>query len=382
MKKIVLRELHRMRSDIIYPLAIFAIPCFCLIFFVTLFAEGLPTKLPVAVIDNDNTFLSRNFIRQANAMQMINITQHVNNFSEAEHEMKKGNVYAFIIIPRNMQADLLTGKQPELTFYYNNAFFIPGSLLFRDLNTIAAMFTAGVTLQTAQAKGLTLKEVTTKLQPVVVDTHLIGNPFANYSVYMSNVIIPGLVLLILLFITVYAVGVELKENTSREWLHLSGGSIYKALAGKLLPYTGIFIFIMLFNDLFLFRILHFPLRGSVFTMVSASVLTVLATQSLGIFLIGAFPVLRTAMSISAVLGLLSISLTGFSFPVEKMLLFIQTWPNLLPLRHYFLIYQNTALNGVPFAYSWPSYASLMCFLLLPLIVLIRLKKALIYNDYV
>ncbi len=382
MKHVIIRELRRMRSDSIYLLSVLLIPCCCVIFFLTLFHEGLPTALPVAVIDNDNTSLSRNFIRQVDAMQMIDITLKCENFAAAEQEMRKGNIYAFILIPRDFQAQIMTGRQPKLTFYYHNAFFIPGSLLLKDLITISAVFTAGVSLNTAQAKGISPINIMTEIQPVVVDPHLIGNPFMNYSVYMSNVIIPGLIMLMLLFITIYAVGVEMKEHTAREWLILSGKSIMKALCGKLLPYTVVFTLIMLLNDLLLFRILHFPLRGEPFTMLSATLLLVLATQALGVFLIGALPVLRKALSVAAVLGLLSVSLTGFSFPVEQMLIFIRPLANLLPLRHYFLIYQNTALNGIPFYYSLSSYVALMLFLLLPFMILIRLKKALIHNNYV
>ena len=65
-----------------------------------MFADGLPTKLPVAVVANDNSALSRNYIRQVNSMQSTNITMHLNSFTEAEHQMKKGNIYAFIIIKR------------------------------------------------------------------------------------------------------------------------------------------------------------------------------------------------------------------------------------------------------------------------------------------
>ncbi len=378
---VVWRELNRIVSRPIYVVAILIIPIFAYIFFATMFADGLPTKLPIAVVDNDNSSLSRNFIRQMDAMQMIHVSMHLNNFSEAEHEMKKGNIYAFVIIPSDIQANLLAGRQPELSFYYNNAYFVPGSLLFRDLSTISSMFSASVGLSTGLAKGKTTEEIMGQLQPIVPDAHLIGNPYTNYSVYLSNVLMPGILQLMILLITVFAIGVELKEGTSGEWMSLSNKSILTALSGKLLPYTVIFTTLVIFQNVILFRILGFPLHNNILTMLVASVLFVLAEQAMGILIIGTLPVLRNALSFAAVFGMLGISYSGFTFPVEQMPLAVQAIAQFFPMQHFFKIYQNSALIGSPIAYYWISYLALILFLLLPFIVIIRLKKALIYRNF-
>lgn len=378
---VVVREINRIASDRIYWIGIFLIPAFCFVFFITMFSEGLPTELPVAVVDNDNSSLSREFIRQADAMQMVNINKHLSSFKEAEIEMKKGNIYAFIIIPNDMQAEVLAGKQPELTFYYNNAYFVPGSLLFRDLNVISVMTSGAVTAKMAAGMGIPESQLMGMLQPVAVDTHLIGNPYTNYSVYLSNVIIPGILQLMILFLTVFSIVSEIKADTSVEWLRRANGSVITAVTGKLFPYTVIFSIFMLFNNVMFFKVMHFPLEGSFFVMVAASLMLVLAEQAIGVFVAGALPVLRNALSFSAVIGLLGISLTGFTFPVEQMFLPIQPLTELFPIRHFFRIYQINSLNGGVFADYWHYFLFMMLFLLLPFIVLVRLKKAMLYRNY-
>ncbi len=378
---VVRRELGRMVSRRIYLVTILLIPIFSYILFMTLFHEGLPTNLPLAVIDYDNTSLSRNLVRQIDALQMSEVKMHLSSFHEAEHEMKKGNIFAFVIIPKDMQADLLSGHQPELTFYYNNAFFIPGSLLMKDLNLMSSLSSASVTLSTGLAKGKTEEQIMGQLQPIVLDAHLIGNPYTNYSVYLSNVLMPGILQLMILLVTVFSIGLELKDRTSRIWLRTGGKSINKSLTGKLLPYTLIFTAIVVFQNVILFRISDFPLHSNIFTMLLASVLFVLATQAIGVFIIGTLPVLRTGMSFAAVLGILGISYSGFTFPIEQMPLAVRSLAMFFPMRHFFQIYQNSALNGAPLTYYWSSYLALVLFLFLPLIIIIRLKKALIYQNY-
>lgn len=72
----------------------------------------------------------------------------------------------------------------------------------------------------------------------------------------------------------------------------------------------------------------------------------------------------------------------FSFPVMAMNPVLQALSNLFPLRHYFLIYVDQALNGYSMAYSWSNYMALLIFMMLPFFVVHRLKEALVYYKYI
>ena len=117
-------------------------------------------------------------------------------------------------------------------------------------------------------------------------------------------------------------------------------------------------------------------------MIAASLLLVVASQALGLFLAAALPSPRWAMSIASLWGVVSFSISGFSFPIEGMSGSIQAATNLFPLRHYFMIYCNDALLGFPAAYAWTHYAALLTFCLLPLPMLKRLERALKKYQYI
>ena len=116
-------------------------------------------------------------------------------------------------------------------------------------------------------------------------------------------------------------------------------------------------------------------------MIMASLLLVVASQSMGVFLAGAFPAPRWSMSIASLWGVVSFSISGFSFPIEGMSGAIRAVTNLFPLRHYFMIYCNQALLGYPIAEAAIHYAALLAFLILPLLVIKRLKRALTNFSY-
>lgn len=197
------------------------------------------------------------------------------------------------------------------------------------------------------------------LQPIVIDTHPIQNPWLNYSVYLCNTLVPGVLMLMIFMVTVFSIGVEIKDRTAREWLRLSNNSIYIALAGKLLPQTVVFFIMGIFYNVYLYGFLHFPCNSGILPMLLATLCLVLASQCCGIVMIGTLPTLRLGLSFASLWGVISFSISGFSFPVMAMNPVLQALSNLFPLRHYFLIYVDQALNGYSMAYSWSNYMALL-----------------------
>lgn len=380
-RKVVVRELRRMVSRPIYVLITIVIPMGFLLFFGTFMPEGLPKRLPIGVVDNDNSSLSRTVIRQIDATQQTRFTGKYQHFSEARAAMQKGEIYAFLVIPHQLLTDVMNGQQPTIDFYYNQTFLIPGSLVMKNLSTMLATVSAGANLKTRQAKGQTLSASMAQIQPITPEFHAIGNPYINYSVYLIQVLLPGLLQLMILLSTVYAIGIELKKNSSRKWLRTAHQSMFKAILGKLLPYTFIFTIVGIVYDISLFKLLNYPLNGDIGWMFLASFLLVVAAQSIGCLMIGVFPVLRDGLSFSGLFGVLAFSYSGLSFPIEGMPAFMQGLSNLFPLRWFFKIYQGIALNGTSPIYSLPYYALLLLFLILPLLIWKRLKRAMIEQSY-
>lgn len=375
------RELSRMKSRPMYFLLTAGIMSFCFIFFISFFNAGQLTKMPVGIIDHDNSRISRQFIRNLDATQQAKIVMKLSDFREARTEMQKGHIYAFVEIKKGFSEELQASKRPTLTFYINDAFLTAGSLLLKDISTMSLLTSGGVQQQMLRAKGVDASLISGIIQPIAIDTHMIGNPWSNYSTYFLNVFFPGVLEFLILMTTVFVIGIEMKEKTSRTWLRTSGNSLRVALAGKLLPYTATFICLGFISNILLFGYLHFPLNSHLFWMLLATIFYVIACQSVGLLIIGTLPVLRDSVSIVMIYGMFGFTFTGFTFPIEQMPYTARIFSEMYPIRHYFNIYVNQALHGVDIRYSFLSYVTLLAFTLLPAIVLIRLKKAAIYQNY-
>ncbi len=375
------RELKRMVSRPVYLFLVVVLPLGFLAYFATLMPDGLPDSLPIGVIDHDGTSLSRTIVRQLEASPQTKVVGHFLHYTEANDAMQRGAIVGFVELPDRLYADVLNGRQPTVQFYYDQSDLLTGSLVQKDLNIILKTVSAGANLSMRRAKGQPTSESMAQIQPIVSEVRSLGNPWINYSIYLLSALLPGMLQLMVLLTTVYVIGVELKKNSSYKWYRLAGSSLFRALFGKLLPYTIGFIAMGALYLVVLFRGLHYPLQGPFGWMLLDISLLVLTAQAFGVFMIGMFPVLRDGLSFSGLFGVLSMSYSGLSFPIEAMPTLLQGLSWVFPLRWYFLIYQGVALNGFNPAFSLHYYGILLLFLFLPLLVAKRLRTAIVEMNY-
>ena len=377
------REWKRMLSHPVYLLSSIFAMLFCYLFFLTMMSEGLPQQLPIGIVDGDNSSMSRTLERNLNASPQMEIAAKYSSFTEARKEMQEGRIYAIVDIAPGFQADLLANRQPAITFYVNDAYLVAGSLAYKELTYISELMSGFILQQSLQARGITGEEnLMPILQPISVDTHQIGNPYTNYSVYLSNVLLPGVLQLLIIMFTIYAIGVEMKQNSTREWLATGNESIMAALTGKVLPHTLLFTLLGLIGLFLLYGVMGFPMNGSIAWISLAMFLFVIAHQSIGIFIIALFQRLRDSISVGVFYGLLSFTFAGFTFPIEAMPRGVQVFSWAFPIRYFFKIYVNEALNGAEIGYSLIYFAGMLAFLLLPLLMYVRLKNTIVEHDRV
>lgn len=360
----------------------FILPIFMAILLTSLMEQGLPTRIPAAIVDNDLSPMSRNITQQLDAMQLVSITKACESYSDARHDMQKGNIYGYFLIPENFEQDLLAGRRPTISFYTNMAYYVPGSLLFKSFKTTAVYTKAGTALSIANQAGLNASEMQGMLLPINVVTRPLGNPQLNYAIYLNNSFIPCVMQLMIMLMTVYSLGETIKYGRSRSLMRHAHGSIVKVVAGKLLPQTIIWCIMMLFIVSLLYFWSGYPMRGNWGWFALSQLLFILASQGLAVTIFCAVPNLRLSLSACALIGILSFSIAAFSFPVQSMYGAIGIFSYILPIRYNYLIYVDQALNGIPIYYSRLWYAAYFAFITLPLLLLWRLKKAYLNPVYV
>lgn len=376
------RGIYQLASRRIYITMMIIVPIAFTLFFIDLMNEGLPLKVPVGMVDMDHSALSRKIGRALNAMELIDITDDVESYHKAMEKVRSGELYGFFYIPSDFQEKALGGRTPTLSFYSNMSVFVPGSLSFKGFKTVAVTTAGAIVQTTLVSAGADDAVAGALIQPFNQDIHPLGNPWTNYSIYLCQSFIPAMMALLIMLITAFSICQEIKQGTSVEWLATANGNMAVALAGKLLPQTIIFSAVGVFIQSLLFGYLHFPLNNHPLHMVFAMILLVVSSQAFALLVTELLPNLRFSMSIVSLTGILSFSIAGFSFPVDKMYGGVAIFSYILPIRNYFLIYVDQALNGAPLYYSRIYYIVMLVILLLPVVGLKRLKHHCLKPVYV
>lgn len=366
----------------IYWFGFFGIPLFLFLFFSSMMEQGLPTRIPAGMVDRDGSSLSREITQNLGGLQNVDISRTLNSYSSARKALQEGEIYGFFLIPENFQADLLAGRKPSITFYTNMSYFVPGSLLFKSFKTTAVLTKAGVAMEIANAAGQDAKELAPLLQPVDIVSRPIGNPWLNYGVYLGNSFTPCALQLLIMLMTCFSLGQEIKRGTSPLLLRMAGGSTVKAVFAKLLPQTLIWWVVAFFMTAWLYRYYHYPMNGSWGWLLLSEFMFVLASQGFALFIFGVLPNLRLSLSVCSLLGILSFSIAAFSFPVESMYGGMAIFSYILPIRYNFLIYIDQALNGIHVYYSRVWFAAYIAFMILPFTMLWNIGRNMRRPQYV
>ena len=380
--EVMMRELQILRQNHIYRFCMVLFPILVIIFFTTMLDDGLPTSMPVAIVDLDNTSTTRALERKLDGFQMSKVVAHYPSVAEARQAIQRNEIYGFLYIPKGTTSKLLASRQPKISYYYTYTTMVAGSMIMKDMKTISSLGSAALGQATMRAKGLTDKQIQTLLQPITIDLHQIANPWSSYNVYLTTVMVPGILMIFIFLISAYSLGTELKFATSKNWLAMADNNVTIALVGKFLPQTLIWLAIVFGYQLYVFFHLGFPHQGSPWMLVLLGLMHVMAAQGFGIFAFGLMPSLRMSMSISSLWAVLSISMAGSAFPAMGMDGALQSLSWLFPLRHYFMLYQACIFNGFPLVEVWFHFAALLGFILLPWMVASKIKNAMLTYVYI
>lgn len=324
---------------------------FSIIFFTSLMNDGMPQQVPIAVVDQDNTSTTRALQRRLSAFQTTEVVANYTNIPEAREAMQKGDISGYVIFPEGFTEDLLSGRQPHISYYYNSAVFASGTMAMKDLKTISVLGKAAVGQATLRAKGLTEDQIMAILQPIRVEAHMTGNPWVNYNIYITTMVVPGIIYMIICLLACY-------------YLPKYGRSIQKALFAG----VGILIF-----QLYIYGVLDLPREGSWLMILFLSLLLVSSAIGFAFFIFALIPSRRMSMSVCSLWSVLNFSMSGAAYPVDSMHPMLQGLSYLFPIRYYFMSYQLNVLHGYSLEYSWFWISGLIIISALPLLVWGRLR---------
>ncbi|AYG59671.1 ABC transporter permease [Rhizobium jaguaris] len=341
----------------------------------TVFNEGLATRLSIAVLDLDDSDLSRTIIRTVDATPDTAVAVRVADLAEGRQLILSGKVHGLLFLPRNLERDTLSGRRPEVVFFYNTQTLTPGNLTLRGVSAAVPSVAAGIRLALRTEKGEPVDIAEADLQPIPVQIHPLFNPTLNYAHFLLAALMPSVLQVAIITTMAYSVGLDVDRPHRLRVLRRLGGGLWPALFGKILPYTVLFLFVLGLSDIVLFAVLEAPLRGDRLLLVCGAILFVLACQLIGTLLALILRPTASAISIGALFAAPAFGFMGIGFPRLGMNVFAYYWGQLLPGTWYLMVRVDQTVRGTPFDLSLRPLASLLALTIaLAIFVFLRLEK--------
>ena len=379
---VIKRELKRMTSRPLYILLTLVFPLIAFGFFWTIFHQGIPRNLPVAVLDEDHSMFSHKITRMIDATASMQVTAKVSNIQNGESLLRKGNCYALILLPKHLERDAFNRQAPQVVNFYNNEYLLAGSMINRDVLQVIRTVSAGIDLRSRQKQGEMTTAALAHLEPIQLKKEVLFNPYTNYFYFLSGTLNPTMLQMFVLILSIYALGVELKEGTAREWLNTAAGSPWKAVIGKLIPYSVIFFILGLFMNVFHFRYLNAPLRGNWFLIGAGTIMFVLSYQAIALLIISITSNTRLALSVGAFYSSTAFAFVGMTFPLIAMPAIAKTWGAIIPLTYYLKIFVDQSMRRAPLSINLSDLGVIILFVvILPPVAMIRMRTLITESKY-
>jgi ABC-2 type transport system permease protein len=337
------------------------VPLAQMAFLVTIFSAGLATRLPIAVLDLDGSDLSRTIIRMVDATPDTAVAERAGDLAQGRGMILSGKVHGLLMLPRNLQRDVFAGRRPEVVFFYNTQTMTTGNLTVRGVNAAIPTAAAGIRLSLRSEQGEPLEIAQADLQPIPVQTHALFNPTLNYVYFLLTALIPAVLQVIMVTTGAYSVGLDVETPHRLRILRALGGGLWPAMAGKILPYTILFMLVLGLSDTVLVTVFELPLHGHSWLLIIAGLLFVLSCLLFGALLAVYLKSTASAVSVGTLLTAPAFGFMGIGFPRLGMNAFAYDWGALLPGTWYLIARVDQTVRGTPVDLSWKPLLVLLAF---------------------
>ena len=367
-------ELREIKNSYYKLLLITILPIFSFVLMISIFYQGVAFELPITVVDNDKSSLSRKLFSNIDASSTVKIASHSLSTKDALLKIQSSEAYGVIIIPAHFEKDTLLKIQPNVTAMLNTQYILIGKIL-----TAALVQTVGYSAaQVEFVEDLVITKNSTsaiqRISPVGLQITPFFNTYKNYFLFLVSALLPAIWQIFIVIATIVSFGTLFKEGKEKEFFGVE--NIISKIIGKLLPYTFVYTAM---GTLFLFYIygtLGWVFAGSFGVTIFGMFLTVVSYQVIALFLfVTGFDYART-LSLGAVYTAPAFAFLGVTFPIYNMNSFALFWRDILPISHYVELQISQANYGANIFLEIDKLLYITAFILLFIPVVIRFKMRL------
>jgi len=313
-----------------------------------------------AVWDQDRSITSREFIRKYESSGYFTVHHYVTSYNELSELIDNGEVIMAIVIPPDFEKNILSGKTTPLQTIFDGSDGNKALIAAGYSQGITISFSSNIITNFVERSGRKNTAIT-RLPVIEAEVRAWYNPDLVTRNYMLPAIVGLLIMVVTINLTSLAI-VKEREIGTFEQLIVTPLKPYQIITGKLVPFSILgFVSITIVMTVMRYWF-GIEVKGSVALLYFAAFLFMLSTLGLGLF-VSTISKTQQQASMTSFFGIMMpmIYLSGFSFPIENMPVWVQTITYIIPLRYFITIVRGIILKGAGFEQLYDQFLALFIF---------------------
>lgn len=314
------------------------------ILFGFVYEKGKVTDLPIVVVDEDNSPMSHRLIEMLEDNETVKIAAIAPANVDLHSLSVKYDAASVIVIPDRFEADILYKRYPEIPVYVNTDNILTANFSSKAIQIVTGTLKAGIEIEALRKTGVPEALASTQYEPFQVTYIKNYNTSGNYMYFLWPGMLATIFQQVLFLALAITFAAEFENGTFSELVKKSRTSLM-AIAAKCTPY-----FIMSFMIWVCYAIMHLyfkvPLGYNLGWITLIAGLLVFSVSMIGILVSILIPNQLKATEILMVIATPSFVLSGFTWPLSQMPVWIQYLAQAIPLTHFLEAYRiATIQNG-------------------------------------
>jgi ABC-2 type transport system permease protein len=272
-------------------------------------------KIPIAVVDQDHTEVSRDLVQALNADEAVTVALRADTLADAHAALARREVFAILGIPKDTEREVLKGDKARLAAYVDSAYFLLFNRTLEGISEASGAVTQEIAERGARTDGSLARAAVTRASPVELLSQPLLNPTGGYASY----VVPAAFVLILqqtLFLGVASLGGVAYEQGGRLGRRRRTGAraiLGQAVAHLCLALPGLALYLVILP-----RLYGFATLGNVLELFLFAIPFVLSVSFQAQFVSLWFKRRETAVVLFIAVSLPLFFMVGVSWPVEAI----------------------------------------------------------------
>jgi ABC-2 type transport system permease protein len=306
-------------------------PLLALAMFAWFFSAGVPRKLPIVVVDQDRSALSRELIRMLDENPGLHVAYQRDALLQAWPLVRAGKSYAVVLVGAESSRDMLVRNGGTVMSWYNASYLTAGQAASREIAATVQAFNQRVAIeQTAAIRG----PAKVRGAPISVQVSVLGNASRSYEHFLLSLLFPAMLHLAATLALAAAFGRELRDASVQTWMASCGWRVLPAVLGKAAPYLVLFLLYAVLGLAWLVGIRGAGVQGNIALLMLGYGLMFVAYAAIALLLVAATRNMGTALSLVGIYAGTSLAFSAGTFPVIGANAFVKAWNTALPYTHY------------------------------------------------